>query len=186
MNRLQQQYQEHIVPKLQKELNLANKLSVPRLKKIVVNVGISEIQHQDQSLANMAEQLKVITGQKPKTNVAKKSIAGFKLRAGDPIGLMVTLRGERMYQFLDKLISIVLPRFKDFQGVSATAFDKKGNYSLGIQEQIVFPEIDYDKIDKIRSLQVTIVTSAKDVPSSKALLDAFGMPFEKPSDNTKY
>jgi len=181
MNRLRQKYQEEIMPSLQKELGLKNRMAVPKIDKIVLNVGITEDQHQNQSLENMGAQLAAITGQKPKTTRAKKSIAGFKLRQGDPIGLMVTLRGERMYQFLDKLISIVLPRVKDFQGVPDNAFDPQGNYSLGLKEQIVFPEIEYDKIDKVRGLQVNIVTTSKDAKTGKRLLELLGMPFVKPT-----
>lgn len=184
MNRLKKKYHEEIIPQLKKELKIDNDLACPKISKVVVNIGITEDQHQDQALKNVADQLKNITGQQPKTTRAKKSIAGFKLRAGDPIGLMVTLRGERMYQFLDKLISIVLPRVKDFQGVKNTAFDAAGNFNLGLEEQIIFPEIDYDKIDKVRSLQVTIVTTTTDTDQAKALLKLFNMPFKKEDTNT--
>lgn len=183
MNRLKEKYQKEILQVLTKELNLSNDLSAPQIEKVIINVGITEDQHQDQALKNVAEQLASITGQKAKTTKAKKSIAGFKLRAGDPIGLMVTLRGERMYQFLDKLINIVLPRVKDFQGVSNTAFDHAGNYNLGLEEQIIFPEIDYDKIDKVRSLQVTIVTTTNNSDHAKSLLTHLGMPFAKEEKN---
>jgi large subunit ribosomal protein L5 len=183
MNRLKEKYHKEILPALKKELKYDNNLSVPQVDKIVVNVGITEDQHQDQALKNVGEQLANITGQKAKTTKAKKSIAGFKLRAGEPIGLMVTLRGERMYQFLDKLINIVLPRVKDFQGVSNTAFDHAGNYNLGLEEQIIFPEIDYDKIDKVRSLQATIVTTTSNSEHAKALLTHLGMPFAKEEKN---
>lgn len=158
-------------------------MAVPKITKIVLNVGITEDQHQKESLENFARQLEVITGQKPKMTTAKKSIAGFKLRAGDPIGLMVTLRGERMYQFADKLINIVLPRVKDFQGVKRTSFDANGNYNMGIEEQIVFPEIEYGKIDKVRGLQVTFVTNTNDPVKALKLLEALGMPFVK-EDNS--
>ncbi|MFC1653577.1 50S ribosomal protein L5 [Patescibacteria group bacterium] len=178
-SRLKKLYNEKIVKDLRKEFKLDNDLAVPKVTKVVVSVGITEEQHQDQALQNFAEQLKVITGQKPKITQAKKSIAGFKLRAGDSIGLMVTLRGNRMYQFIDKLFSIVLPRVKDFQGVKRTAFDKNGNYSLGIEEQIVFPEIEYGKIDKVRGLQVTFVTNTHDSQQAEKLLEMFGMPFVK-------
>ncbi len=179
MNRLYKKYQKEIVPALKKELKLKNALAVPRLKKIVVNIGVSEDQHQDAALKSLGEQLMVITGQKPKTTQARTSIASFKIRQGDPIGLMVTLRGERMYQFFDKLVTIVLPRVKDFQGVSTTGFDQNGNYSLGIEEQIVFPEIEYDKIDKVKSLQVTFVSTAYDANTGRLLLTHLGMPFKK-------
>ena len=183
MNRIQTKYQKEITKTLKKELKLSHDLAVPRITKISVNVGITEDQHQAEALKSMAEQLAVITGQKPKTTRAHRSIAGFKLRAGDPIGLTVTLRGTRMYQFLDKFISIVLPRVKDFQGVSATAFDNHGNYSLGLEEQIVFPEIEYDKIDKVRGLQINISTTAPDTATTKRLLELFGIPFKKDNNN---
>lgn len=183
MNRLQKQYQEQVVPQLQKEFGVDNAMAVPKIKKIVVNTGISEPQHQDKALENVSEQLAAITGQKPKVTSARQSIAGFKIRTGDPLGLMVTLRGKRMYQFLDKLISIVLPRVKDFQGVSLTAFDQSGNYSLGIREQIVFPEIDYDKIDKVRGLQISIVINGDSTQQNLHMLKLLGMPFAKEDDN---
>ena len=179
VNRTNEQRQTVVVKNLQEELKLTNQLQVPAVEKVVINVGVTEEQHQDKALENMRQQLAVITGQMPKTTTAKKSIAGFKLRAGDPIGLMVTLRGQRMYQFLDKLISIVLPRVKDFQGVKSTAFDQNGNYSLGLEEQIVFPEIDYDKIDKVRSLQINIVTNTRDTKVAQTLLSHLGIPFTK-------
>jgi large subunit ribosomal protein L5 len=179
MNRLRQKYTKEIVPSLKKELSFKHVLAVPAVKKIVLNVGITEDQHQKEAIKSMTDQIASITGQKPKTTRARLSIASFKLREGDPIGIMVTLRGERMYQFLDKLISIVLPRVKDFQGVPLTAFDGQGNYSLGLDEQIVFPEIEYDKIDKVRGLQINIVTSATSDQHAKRLLELLGMPFKK-------
>jgi large subunit ribosomal protein L5 len=179
MNRLKQQINEVVIPALAKEMGIANVMAVPKIEKVVINVGITEDQHQAEALKSMAEQLKLIAGQKPKVCAAKQSIAGFHLRAGDPIGLKVTLRGERMFQFLDKLISVALPRVKDFQGVSATAFDRQGNYSLGLDEQIVFPEINYDKIDRVRGLQIIIVTTAKEPKSARKLLELIGMPFKK-------
>ncbi len=179
MNRLRQRYIDTIIPALQKELKLDNPLSVPKIEKIVVNVGITEDQHQSEALKSMADQLKQITGQQPKVCAARKSIAGFHLRAGDPIGLKVTLRGERMYQFLDKVISIVLPRVKDFQGVSTKAFDGRGGYSLGLEEQIVFPEINYDKIDRVRGMQIVIATTAPSAEVTRKLLTHIGLPFKK-------
>jgi large subunit ribosomal protein L5 len=179
MIRLYDQYRREIIPQLKQELQLTHDLAVPSLSKIVINVGVTEDQRQNETLKNVAEQLSIISGQQPKVTTARKSIAGFKLRAGDPIGVMVTLRGIRMYQFLDKLINIVLPKVKDFQGVSPTAFDHAGNYNLGLEEQIIFPEIDYDKIDKVRGLQVTIVTTTNNPNHARALLDKFGMPFRK-------
>jgi large subunit ribosomal protein L5 len=182
-NRLHKLFQDKFLPEIRRELKLTNDFAVPRVNKIVLNVGVTEDQHQNQALENVAQQLALITGQKPQTTVAKKSIAGFKLRAGDPIGIKVTLRGQRMYQFLDKLINIVLPRVKDFQGVKLNAFDHAGNFNLGLEEQIIFPEIDYDKIDKVRSLQVTIVTSTSDTKHAHLLLEKLGMPFMKETNN---
>lgn len=182
MNRLQEKYQQEVVPQLQKEWSLSTHFAVPRITKVVVNVGVSKPQEpraRQQVLENVAEQFKVITGQKPKITTARKSIAGFKLRAGDPLGVTVTLRGLRMWEFLDKLVSITLPRVKDFQGVSRTAFDGQGNYSLGLEEQIVFPEINYDMIDQVRGLQIVIVTNGKDDQQTYKLLELLGMPFKK-------
>ena len=181
MNRLQEKYQQVVLPSLQKELGRTNVLSLPKPVKVVVNVGISKKTGADTSktLESMTAQLMVITGQKPKAAQAKKSIAGFKIRQGDPVGLAVTLRGTQMWEFMDKLISIVLPRMKDFQGVSRTAFDASGNYSLGFTEQIVFPEIEYDKIDRIHGLQLTIVSSGHNKDESFKMLELLGIPFEK-------
>jgi large subunit ribosomal protein L5 len=180
--RLKQLYQDKAVKEMKQAFNLKNDMAVPKITKVVVSVGITEDQHQKQSLDNFAAQLEVITGQKPKMTVAKKSIANFKLRAGDPIGLMVTLRGDRMYQFMDKLFNIVLPRVKDFQGVKRTSFDANGNYNLGIEEQIIFPEIVYDKIDKVRGLQITFVTNTNNSQKAEKLLEILGMPFVKESN----
>ncbi|MBI5151743.1 MAG: 50S ribosomal protein L5 [Candidatus Pacebacteria bacterium] len=180
MNRLKQKYIEQVLPALKKEMNKPNDLAVPRLLKVVVSVGLgSKEANKTKAFESMTEQLKVITGQKPKQTAAKQSIAGFNIRQGEPVGLTVTLRGDRMWEFFDKLVSIVLPRFKDFQGVSRKAFDKSGNYNLGIAEQIVFPEIEYDTIDRVRGLQVTVVTSTKDSKEAMILLEKLGMPFEK-------
>lgn len=182
MNRLQQTYQETVVPTLQKELGYTSPLAVPSISKIVLNMGISDPQDpraRQTVVENVVEQFKVIAGQQPQVTKARQSIAGFKLRAGDPLGVMVTMRGERMWQFLDKLISITLPRVKDFQGVSRTAFDAKGNYNLGIDEQIVFPEINYDTIERIRGLQITIVANHSNPDNSRRMLELLGMPFVK-------
>ncbi len=181
MNRLQTKYQTDVIPALQKELGRTNILSLPKPTKIVVNVGISKREGGDTSktLESMTTQLATITGQKPKQTAAKKSIAGFKIRSGDAVGLAVTLRGTQMWEFMDKLISIVLPRMKDFQGVSRNAFDMSGNYSLGFAEQIVFPQIEYDKIDRVHGLQVTIVSSNHNKIESRKMLELLGMPFEK-------
>lgn len=177
MSDLKQKYQQEIVPKLAREFGLKNPLSTPMVEKIVVNMGIGE-GSQDKSVLEPASKiLAVITGQKPKIARARVSIAGFKLREGAPIGLKVTLRGERMYVFLEKLFKIVLPRLRDFQGVSTKSFDGQGNYSLGVVEHTVFPEVDYSKVDKIRSLEITIVTSTNDDQKAKKLLELMGMPF---------
>lgn len=180
--RLSEFYQQTVVPSLQKELKKSSSYSVPRLKKIVVNTGVADPQDpraRKTVIENVAEQFALITGQKAEITVAKKSIANFKLRAGDPLGARVTLRGKRMWQFVEKLISVALPRVKDFRGVSKTAFDGQGNYSLGIEEQIIFPEIDYDTIESVRSLQITFVTTAKTDAEAFALLQKLGMPFVK-------
>lgn len=178
MNQLLKKYKKEAIPFLKKELGINNDLAVPRLKYIVINTGISQEQGQQEALNNMSQQLANITGQKPIINKAKQSIAGFKLRVGDPIGLKVTLRGKKMYDFFEKLVTITLPRVKDFQGTKRKAFDNKGNYSIGLTEQLIFPEVDYDKIDKVRGLQITIVTTAKDNKTALRLLESLGMPFE--------
>ena len=180
MNRLKQTYIETIKPQLKKEFGTTSDLAIPRLLKVVINVGIGMKEtNRDKAFESMTEQLKTICGQAPKITRAKQSIAGFKTRQGDPLGLMVTLRGEIMWEFMDKLISVVLPRVKDFQGISRSAFDQNGNYNLGLTEQIVFPEIEYDKIDRIRGLQVTIVSSSKNKEQAFRLLELMGMPFAK-------
>lgn len=179
--RLQQLYHTQIRPQLKTELKLANLMAAPQLVKLVLNIGISPDQHQDQALASAAKQLALITGQQPVTTLAKKSISEFNIRAKDPIGLKVTLRGKRMYQFLDKLINLVLPQLKDFQGIAPTSFDGAGNYTLGLKEQIVFPEITYDTIDQIRGLEITLVTTARTNQEAKKLLQLLGMPFRKES-----
>lgn len=179
MKNIQKKYQKEVIPLLKKELDLKNDLAVPSLEKIVINTGISQEQGRQEALKNMAEQLAAITGQNPILTRAKKSIAGFKLRAGDPIGLQVTLRGRRMYDFFEKLVNIALPMVKDFQGTKRNAFDGRGNYSFGLTEQLIFPEVNYDKIDKVRGLQITIVTTAGDDTKARRLLELLGIPFEK-------
>ena len=182
MNRLQTTYQKEVAPQLQKEFKLANVFMVPKIQKIVVNMGVADPQDprtRRQALENIIEQFRVITGQTPQMTHAKKAIAGFKLRAGDPMGVAVTLRGEKMWQFLDKLITIVLPRVKDFRGVSRTAFDGQGNYSLGLHEQIVFSELSYDQIERIRGLQINIVTNCGSNDQAFRLLQLIGIPFTK-------
>lgn len=182
MNRLNKKYQQEIVDKLKKEFSLSNPMSVSKVKKIVINTGISEpdnIGERMKVIKNVGQQLATITGQKPRITRSKKAISNFNLRAGDPLGVAVTLRGKKMWQFLDKLISVALPRVKDFRGVSRSAFDGHGNYSLGLQEQIIFPEIDYDEIDSVRSFQVNIVTSTDQDKKAFRLLELLGMPFAK-------
>lgn len=179
MKTLKQRYTEEMAPKLKEELKLSNVMSVPELSKITINIGAKEALTDKKVLGIIGQQLEIITGQKSVVTKAKKSIATFKLRQGEPVGIMITLRAKKMYDFLEKLIAIVLPRVKDFRGVSNTSFDGNGNYSLGIREQIVFPEIEAGKIDKVRSLQVVITTTARNDEQGRALLKAFGMPFAK-------
>ena len=183
MNRLKQKYQDIAAKTLLTEFKHKNVFEIAKFKKVSLNMGIADPQEpraREKVVEGVAAQFALITGQKPQITRAKKAIANFKLRAGDPMGVMVTLRGELMWEFLDKLISVALPRVKDFRGVSRTAFDGSGNYSLGLEEQIAFPEIDYDKIDKIRSLQVNITMQFKSDAESFRLLELLGMPFMKP------
>lgn len=183
MNRLKQKYQQDIAATLIKEFKLKNVMAAAKIEKIIVSTRVSDQEHRAEALKNVEEQLKVITGMKPKTTVARKSEAGFKIRKGEALGLMVTLRGDYMWEFMDKLVSIVLARMKDFQGISRTAFDQSGNYNLGLPEQIIFPEIVYDNIDKVRGLQITIVTTVNDKEQSFRLLELLGMPFAKVDSN---
>jgi large subunit ribosomal protein L5 len=178
MNRRQQEYKEKIIPQLKNEWHEKNDLAIPQLVKIVINIGMGLEQGQKETIKNMSEQVAQITGQQPVTTKAKKSIAGFKIRQGDEIGIKVTLRGNRMYDFFDKLVSIALPRVRDFQGIKRNSFDGNGNYTLGISEQLIFPEINYDKIDKVRGLEITIITNAKTDEKAMRLLELMGMPFE--------
>lgn len=178
MSQLKETYQTQMVPQLMETLKFKNPMQVPRLVKIVLNVGMGEAIHNMKLLDSAVEELTLISGQKPVITRAKKSIAAFKLREGMPIGCMVTLRRSRMYDFMSKLVNIALPRVRDFRGISGKAFDGRGNYSLGIREQIIFPEIDYDKIDRINGLNVSIVTSAKTDQEGKELLKLMGMPFK--------
>lgn len=177
MARLKELYQNEIVQKLRNEFNYSNIMEVPRLEKIVVNMGLGEAIQNIKILDSASAELSKITGQKSVITKAKKSIASFKLREGMPIGCMVTLRRDRMYEFLDRLLNVALPRVRDFKGVSGKAFDGQGNYTLGIKEQLIFPEINYEEIDKVKGLNVTIVTSAKSDEEGKALLKHMGMPF---------
>ncbi len=177
--RLKEKYYKEVVPALMKELGLQNVMEVPRIEKVVLNIGVGEGKDNAKALEAAARDLAIISGQKPVIRRARKSIAGFRLRKGQPIGVKVTLRGDRMWAFLDRLINIALPRVRDFRGISPHAFDGRGNYSLGFREQLVFPEIDYDKIDKVRGLQVTIVTTAETDEEAYKLLEKLGMPFRK-------
>ena len=178
-SRLREKYLTEVVPQLKADLGINNVMRLPKLDKIVLSIGLGEAIQNPKALETAAGDLAIISGQHPVTTRAKKSVAAFKLREGMPIGMMVTLRGQRMYNFFDKLVNVILPRFRDFRGVSAKSFDGQGNYNLGIKEQIVFPEIDYDKIDKVRGLQVTVVTTAKNDDEAENLLKLMGMPFKK-------
>ena len=180
MYRLQEKYQTEVREQLMKEFNLRNVMQVPRVQKIVVNVGVgSETQDNSKALDAAVGDLTIITGQKPIVAKARKSISNFKLREGKPIGVKVTLRGQRMWAFLDRLVNVALPRVRDFRGVPSESFDGRGNYTLGLREQLVFPEIEYDKIDKLRGLEITVVTSAADDEQGRRLLQLLGMPFAK-------
>src|ERR671929_2350962 len=176
MARLQERYRGEVVEQLMTDFGYKNVMQVPKLEKIVVNIGLGEAIQNARAIDAAVGDLAAITGQKPVVTRAKKSIAAFKLRAGMPIGAMVTLRGPRMYEFLDRLIAVTLPRIRDFRGVSRRSFDGRGNYSIGLREQIVFPEIDYDQVDKLRGLEVSIVTSARNDEEAYALLKQLGMP----------
>jgi large subunit ribosomal protein L5 len=177
--RLKQRYENELKPALKQELGLANVMEVPRLVKIVVNMGVGRATQQRSLLDGAVNDLTIITGQKPSVRKAKKSIATFKLREGNEIGAMVTLRGNRMWEFYDRLVSLAIPRIRDFRGMSPTQFDGRGNYTFGLTEQLVFPEIDYDRIDTVRGMDITIVTSARTDDQARALLRALGFPFRR-------
>jgi large subunit ribosomal protein L5 len=177
--RLREKYLKEIKPALQKELGIENTMAVPRLEKIVLNMGLGEATQNVKVMDPLISDLAQIAGQKPVTTKAKKSIAAFKVREGMPIGAMVTLRGDKMYEFLDRLISTALPRVRDFRGVSSKSFDGRGNYTLGMRDQLIFPEIDYARVEKLKGMNVTIVTTAKDDNHARALLKHFGMPFRQ-------
>ncbi len=179
MQRLQALYREQIRPTLMREFGYRNIMEVPRLQKIVINIGMGEALDNPKSLDFAVQDLATITGQRPVITKARKSVASFKLRAGRAIGVKVTLRGERMWAFLDRLCNVALPRQRDFRGVSPSAFDGRGNYTLGLREQLIFPEINYDKIDKIRGMEITIVTTAKTDEEARRLLELLGMPFRR-------
>lgn len=179
MSRLYEKYKSNIVPAMVEKFNYKSVMQVPKLEKIVVNMGVGDAISNSKVLDDAVNELTLITGQKPVVTHAKKSVAAFKLREGMAIGCKVTLRGKRMYDFLDKLVSIALPRVRDFQGVSKTAFDGRGNYTLGIKEQLIFPEIDYDKVNKVRGMDIVVVTTAKTDEEGRELLSQLGMPFKK-------
>ena len=179
MSRLKEKFNTEVTENLMKEFNYSSVMEVPKIDKIVVNMGVGDAVQNSKVLDNAVEELTLITGQKPLITKAKKSVATFRLREGMPIGAKVTLRGERMYEFLDKLISVSLPRVRDFHGVSKKAFDGRGNYTLGIKEQLIFPEIDYDKVSKVRGMDIVIVTTTNTDEEARELLTQFGMPFQK-------
>jgi large subunit ribosomal protein L5 len=179
MVRLEKIYREKIVPELQKTLELKNVMQVPKISKITINMGVGEAVADKKIIDNAVGDLTKLTGQTPQVSKARKAMASFKVREGQPIGCFVTLRGARMYEFLDRLISIAIPRIRDFRGLSTRSFDGRGNYSLGIKEQIIFPEIQYDQIDQLRGMDITITTTARDNKQGKALLEAFNFPFRK-------
>jgi large subunit ribosomal protein L5 len=175
--RLKERYHKEVAPAIAKEFGIKNPMAVPRLEKIVVNMGMGEAIANAKILDTAADEVRAIVGQKPVITKAKKSIASFKLRQGMPIGVMVTLRGDRMYEFLDRLVSIALPRVRDFRGVSPKAFDGRGNYTIGVREQLIFPEIDFNKVEKMRGMNISIVTTAHNDEQARALLKNLGMPF---------
>jgi large subunit ribosomal protein L5 len=179
MNRMQERYNNEIAPALFKSFGFKNVMQVPRIQKVVVNIGLGEALDNPKALESAVSDLTQVTGQKPITTKARRSIANFKLREGRLIGTKVTLRGDRMWAFLDRLLNVALPRVRDFRGVSANAFDGRGNYTLGLRDQLVFPEIEYDKIDKLRGMEVTIVTTARNDDEARALLQLLGMPFSR-------
>jgi large subunit ribosomal protein L5 len=174
---LKQDFEKNIIPDLKKRLNLDNNLAVPRIEKVVISMGVGEAKDNQQLLDSWIEDLSLITGQRPVICRAKKSVSGFKLRKNDPVGLKVTLRGRKMYDFLERLFNLVLPRLRDFRGLSAESFDREGNFNIGIPDQLVFPEVDVDKVKKQKGLQVTIVTNTKDIKKARLLLELMGLPF---------
>ena len=179
MSRLQKEYNEELRPKIQKALGLKNTMEIPKVTKITLNMGVGEAVADKKILDNAVKDMQQIAGQKPVKTLARKSVAGFKIRDGYPIGCKVTLRKNRMYEFLDRLVSIAISRIRDFRGLNAKSFDKQGNYSMGVSEQIIFPEINYDEIDVIRGMDITISTTARNPDEGKALLEAFNFPFKK-------
>ncbi|HEY5684617.1 MAG TPA: 50S ribosomal protein L5 [Acidimicrobiia bacterium] len=179
--RLKVKYRDEVAPAIREQLELENAMQVPRFTKIVVNMGVGDAVTDRKAIESAMEELSIITGQKPKLNRARKSIAGFKIREGMPVGASVTLRGDRMWEFFDRLVAIAIPRIRDFRGLNPQAFDGRGNYSFGLTEQLVFPEIDFDKVTATRGMDITICTTAETDDQARALLEAFGFPFRKPS-----
>ena len=179
MARLKQVYREKVLPELMTSLGVANPMQVPKISKITVNMGVGEAVADKKAMDGAVSDLTALTGQKPQVTKSRKAIAAFKLREGVPVGAKVTLRGDRMYEFLDRLINVAMPRIRDFRGVSARAFDGRGNYTLGVKEQIIFPEIAYDQVDAIRGMDITITTTARDDKEGRALLESFNFPFRK-------
>jgi len=179
MARLREKYKNEIAPAIAKEFEITNSMAIPKLEKIVINMGMGEAISNSKMIDTAVDELATITGQKPVVTKAKKSIAAFKLREGMRIGTMVTLRGSRMYEFLDRLISVALPRVRDFRGISPKSFDGRGNYTMGVKEQLIFPEIDFNKVDKTRGMNISIITTAKNDEEGRALLKSLGMPFKK-------
>ena len=177
--RLKEKYRKEVVPALKEQLGLGNVNEVPRLEKIVVNMGVGAAVQDSKQMDAAVEDLRIITGQAPTITRAKKSIAGFKIRQGMPIGAKVTLRGDRMWEFFDRLLSTAIPRVRDFRGLKPNSFDGRGNYSMGVTEQLIFAEVDYDKVDRVRGMDITFVTTGKTDEAAKALLDAFGFPFKR-------
>jgi large subunit ribosomal protein L5 len=177
--RLKERYQKEVAPAIAKEFGIKNPMAIPRVQKVVLNMGMGEAIANAKILDTAVDELRSITGQKPVITKAKKSIASFKLRQGMPIGVVVTLRGDRMYEFLDRLVSIALPRVRDFRGVSPKAFDGRGNYTIGVREQLIFPEIDFNKVDKLRGMNISIITTARNDEQARALLKGLGMPFRQ-------
>jgi large subunit ribosomal protein L5 len=184
MSRLQEKYRNELAGEIQKKLGLKNSMQVPRITKITLNMGVGEAVADKKVIDNARADMEKISGQRPVTTIARKSVAGFKIRDGMPIGCKVTLRRERMYEFLDRLVNIAIPRIRDFRGLNPKSFDRQGNYSMGVQEQIIFPEINYDEIDELRGMDIIITTTATTPEEGRALLEAFNFPFKKPAGAT--
>lgn len=181
--RLKGTYKEKVAPALQEKLGVPNVMQIPRLEKIVVNMGVGEAVADRRQIESAMEELALITGQKPRLNKSRRSVAGFKVREGMPVGASVTLRGNRMWEFFDRLLAVSIPRIRDFRGLNPRSFDGRGNYTFGVTEQLIFPEIDFDRVSSVRGMDITICTSATDDAAAKALLDAFGFPFRRPQES---